>query len=210
MQRTPTQLRQATNADIPRLVDVFFEAFHPVSPYMRQAQPDTMIVRKFWDTTFRQALDDPELTVMVVVDCSVEPHRIIALGRFRLSPPSASLDAGQWSRIPWTEDHDVELCDGFASFLASCRQKMMHGVEHYFIELLATSHLHKQTGAGRLLLEWVCRQADQNHIPIFVETNGDIVSFYEKFDFEVKERLIMPGGHGYEEFIMIRDARNDP
>ena len=84
---------------------------------------------------------------------------------------------------------------------------MPDGRMHYLIELVATSHQYKGSGAGRLLLEWVCTEADKEGLPVFVETNQDIVKFYERSGFEVVETLSMPGGFGYEEYIMVRPSK---
>ena len=174
---------------------------------MRRAQPDTPLVRKFWDETNTYSLNDPDVRLMVVVDSTVSPERIIALGRFRLSSSEKKedLDAGTWSAIPLTSDHDAEMCDAFIDFTVLCRRKVMSGRKHYFLELVATSHEYKGYGAGRMLLEWVCGEADREGAAVFVETNTNIVKFYDRFAFEVVERLKMPGeDYGYEEWVMVR------
>ena len=209
-QKPSLHLRPATDADFPSLADVFYKAFHPVSPYMRRAQPDTPLVRAFWNEAHTYSLNDPNVRLMVVVDKSAEPERIIAQGRFRApssdTTTTENLDAGVWPCIPLTADHDAEMCNAFIDFIVLCRQKQMTGKRHYFIELLACSHEYKGCGAGRLLLEWVCAESDKENAAIFVQTNSDIVKFYERFGLNVVDRLEMPGGLGYEEFIMVRPA----
>ena len=174
---------------------------------MRRAQPDTPLVRKFWDETNTYSLNDPGVRLMVVVDTAVSPERIIALGRFRFSAAEqkGDLDAGTWSAISLTPDHNAEMCNAFIDFIVLCRRKVMSGRKHYFLELVATSHEYKGSGAGRMLLEWVCGEADTEKTAVFVETNTDIVEFYERFGFEVVERLKMPGEeYGYEEWVLVR------
>ena len=212
--KRPLSLRAATEADLPRLTDVFFESFHPVSAFMKQAIPDTPLTRDYWTRTNTNALVDPDVRLMVVTDTSSTPEHIVALGRFRATPSTPSigsehpLDAGTWSRVALTPDHDIGLCTAFIDFLALGRNKTMpDGRLHYLIELVATSHQCKGSGAGKLLLEWVCTEADREGLPAFVETNQDIVKFYERAGFAVVETLSMPGGFGYEEYIMVRGPK---
>ena len=212
--KRPLALRAATEVDLPRLTDVFFESFHPVSAFMRRAIPDTPLTRDYWTRTNTNALLDPDVRLMVVTDTSITPEHIIALGRFRATPSTPfigsehPLDAGTWSRVALSPDHDIGLCTAFIDFLALGRNKTMpEGQLHYLIELVATSHQYKGSGAGKLLLEWVYAEADKDGLPVFVETNQDIVKFYERSEFGVVETLSMPGGFGYEEYIMLRPSK---
>ena len=177
---------------------------------MRRAQPDTPLVRSYWDKTNAYALNDPDVRLMVVIDKSCQPECIVTLGRFTTPPSDPSkaqiLDAGAWSQVPLTVDHDAAMCNAFIDFIVLCRQTAMTGTKHYFIELLATSHEYKGSGAGRLLMDWLCAEADRNAAAVFVETNTDIVKFYQRFGFDVFERLIMPGEYKYEEWVLVRPA----
>ena len=200
---------QQRKSDFPSLANVFYQSFHPVSAYMRQAIPDTPLVRDHWEKTNAYSLQDPEVGLMVVADKSTQPEHVIALCRFRAPSSQTSkleyFDAGTWSRIPLTTDHDAKLFNDLFNFIILCQKKVMTGKKYYMAELLATSHEYKGSGAGRQLVEWVCSEADKERMPIFVGTNRDIVKFYEKFGFDVVETLAMP--NGYEEFVMVRPAQ---
>ena len=114
------------------------------------------------------------------------------------------LSAGTWSLLSLTPDHDHELCKSFIDFLAQTRKSYMATRPHILLELVLTVHKRKGSGAGRMLVQTLCEEADREGLEIFVETNGPIVAFYEKFGFAVRDRLMMPGGLGYEEAILIR------
>lgn len=47
------------------------------------------------------------------------------------------------------------------------------------------------------------QKADEVGQDVFVETNGAVVKFYNASGFKVKARIMMSGGLGYEEYIMI-------
>lgn len=174
---------------------------------MRRAFPDTALVRNYWASTHTHALNSPDVRLMVVLDNTASPSRIIALLRVSISSGKGNLDAGTWSAVPLTSHHDAELCRAFIDFMVLCRRRTMAGRKHYFLELVATVQEYKGSGAGRTLLEWVCGEADREGAAVFVETNTDIVGFYERFGFEVVERMKMPGGFGYEEWIMVRPVK---
>lgn len=152
---------------------------------------------------------------MLLTDTS-QPDRssIVAMAYFSICRPSASnpnshLDKWVFTAVPLTNDHDQELCKGMIDFAVSTRRKAMSGIAHVFVELVATRHEYKGKGAGGLLLRHIRVVADEERLPIFVETNGAIVKFYEKLGFEIKETMAMPGGLGYEEFILIREPHSE-
>lgn len=58
-----------------------------------------------------------------------------------------------------------------------------------------------------MLLQWGCDRADAEGVDIFVQTNMMVLSFYEKFGFEVNDTMEMPGGFGYREYFLVRRPR---
>lgn len=209
-EKARVQVRPARTDDIPSLVPIFPESFHPVSPYILQCFPDTLLMRQWWEDVHTRTLRDPETRLLVAFDTSNNKPRAIAFLRYRVQPRTGGiqqLDAGTWSRVPLGPDHYKEGCDAFVAFLAEARQDLMRTQPHFFVELLCTSHEFKGRGAGRLLVERMCHEADAAGQPCFVETNGAIVKFYEKFGFEVKATRAMPGSHDYVEYILVRPVR---
>ena len=204
--KPPLVVEAATADNLSELATVFARSFHPTSPYMLQAIPDTPLTRAWWIETNRQALEDRQIRLDVVVDQGT--GRIVAICRYRLTDvgdKSIGWDAGLWSRIPLTPDHDQELCDRFISFMANQRTEVMAIRRHIMIELLGTIHDVKGQGAGSKLLGKVCAEAERENVPIFVEANGGVVGFYAEMGFKEKMIALMPGGK-YTEHIMVREA----
>lgn len=203
-------LRSATASDRLELTAIFAKSFHPVSPFMRQAIPDTPVTRAWWDRVNSVALEDPDVRLIKVMESS-RGDLIAGIARYRTVTRKLAADkneeSGTWSKVPLTEDHNHELCIAFIEFMGNARKDHMGDRPHLFIELLATIHDFKGRGAGRLLVNRICEDADREGLEIFVETNRDIVPFYEKFGFVVKEQRDMPGYHEYSEFIMIRQPQ---
>jgi predicted N-acetyltransferase YhbS len=73
--------------------------------------------------------------------------------------------------------------------------------------VLATIHDYKGQGAGKMLVQWGCDQADKAGVEAFVMTNRNTVPFYRKFGFELKVEAEMPGGSGYTEYVLVRPAK---
>ena len=148
-------------------------------------------------------MSDPSVRLLVVTDASAD-NTVAAVGRWRIGSADGKTDAGTWSGIPLSSDHDAELCNAFIDFLASRRCAAMNSRPHCFIELLVVDHACKGQGVGQLLLEQCCREADEGAMECFVETNGGAVGFYQKTGFELRERMQMPGGFGYQEYVLVR------
>jgi len=182
-------------------------------------------MRDWWKQVHNYAILDPELTLMVVTS-ETSNGAIVAMGRWRYYPelphqpiavdgPAANLarsdgdlSAGSWTLLKTCPDTDSELYDPMAVFMAETHTSLMGNRPHYLIELVGTVHEAQGMGAGRLLLQEINRMADQLGVEIFVETNNIVVKFYEKIGYEIQERLMMPGGLGYEEFILTRSPRS--
>ena len=60
-------------------------------------------------------------------------RKIVAFARWRLpaNVRTVEVDAGCWSAIPLTTDHDEALCDAFINFMAGQRRTVMQDRPHY-------------------------------------------------------------------------------
>ncbi|KAL0562788.1 hypothetical protein V5O48_019290 [Marasmius crinis-equi] len=191
------------------MAPIFARSFHPVSPYMVRAFPDTHVIESWWESVHNYSITSPDISIHVVT----HGEHIVALARWRFSSSTwdteepetpGDLTSGTWSLIPLSSGHDEELCKSMIDFMGVTRKSYMSGRPHILLELVLCAHEYKGIGAGRLLVEQCIREADERGLEIFVETNGAIVKFYEKFGFKEKERVVMPGGYGYEEIILLR------
>ena len=217
-------IRPATLDDVDELVDVYFRAFHPVSPFMVRAFPDTTQMRSWWAQLHRYAVLDPEVTLMIVTSKS-RNGAIVAMARRRYFPtlphhpialegpdadfarPDGDLSAGTWTLCKMCPDINVEMFEAMMAFMAQAHTQLMTGKRHFLIELVGVAHEAQGQGAGRLLLEDINRRADDLGVEVFVETNNLVVDFYEKMEYKILDRLMMPGGLQYEEFNLLRLPR---
>ena len=126
-------LSEANDADLAGLVEVFPLGFHPISPFMKKALPDTPLTQQWWHEVHSKALADPDVKVLKVVDPAAS-NRIVGLCRYRLpreGPVPEGLGAGSWELTPWTEDHDQALCKPMVAIMTEERPKIMEARPHY-------------------------------------------------------------------------------
>lgn len=130
--RFSLKLSEADDADIPGLTKVFPRAFHPISPFMAKAIPDTPLVQQWWSEVHATAIADQGVTLLKVVDPA--DNEIIAFARWRLpckGPVKEGFGSGSWSLTPLTEDHGKKLCEPMIAVMAEERPKVMQARPHY-------------------------------------------------------------------------------
>jgi GNAT superfamily N-acetyltransferase len=203
------ELQEVVSDDLPEVATIFPRSFHPISSYMRKAFPDTPTMRRWWTDISQTAFDDPNTHLMKVIDRK-NNDVIVALGRWRFSREDEPIHGGAFSSIPLTEDHDRERFAAMIDFQVEQRQSLMSRRPHVLIELLVTVHEYKGFGAGKLLVQRMCSDANDAGIECFVETNKNVVPFYEKLGFIEKKHAIMPGDDGFEEHVLTKPAKTFP
>lgn len=66
---------------------------------------------------------------------------------------------------------------------------------HWYLALIASDPIHRGTGAAAALLGPVLARADEEGVPAYLESSKQAnVAYYERFGFEVTERIDLPGG----------------
>lgn len=128
-------------------------------------------------------------------------------GLAEMVKPDGDLSAGTWTMLNSCADTNTEMYEAMMDYMHEIYYKFMSGKPHYLIELLGTAHEAQGTGAGRLLLETLAREADERGVETFVQTNNIVVKFYEKMGYMIRERKMMPGNLKYEEFALVRTPR---
>ncbi len=73
--------------------------------------------------------------------------------------------------------------------------------------MLGTDPTARRRGAASLQLEWAVNMADTHGLICWVEASPEGIPLYEKFNFEVKDTVVMdlPGGGTYTHFCMLRN-----
>jgi ribosomal protein S18 acetylase RimI-like enzyme len=215
---TTLTVTSATLSAIPSLTTIVPRAFHKTNAFHRSAIPDTPLVREWYARIFADEIEDPACHVLTVIDDdggggnpkdSSEERQPLALGilLLRLMDPSDKQSSGVWTKYPITPDHDREKYEAMVVPMGGLRAVIMGDREHFLLELFGVDDGAKGMGLGKKLLQRACEISDQKGVDVFVEANAFAVRFYQKFGFEVKKEIVLPGEDGYGEAMLVRSAR---
>ena len=99
----------------------------------------------------------------------------------------ARTDAG---KREWPEGTHVEMVEEFWARIADARQRYGRLLgRHVDVEILATLPEYQRMGAGRLLMEAACAEADRMGLPAYLEGSQEGRRLYEAAGFVGKEDL---------------------
>jgi ribosomal protein S18 acetylase RimI-like enzyme len=199
-------ITEARKSDLDSLTTILPRSFHPVNTYQQVAQPDTPTIRKWWRQVFSDEIDSKACHPIVAISSKTDQDvGILTLRRFEPSEKGC----GFWSMYPLTDDHNKDMCNAFISTMAEWRENLLRDRAHYHIELFGTDHEWKGKGIGSMMLKRACEIADDEGVDMFVQANAQGVSFYEKFGFQNKGELVMPGEDKYVETFMVRSIQKE-
>ncbi|OJJ67099.1 hypothetical protein ASPBRDRAFT_48119 [Aspergillus brasiliensis CBS 101740] len=181
---SPLRLEPATLADLPALTSLWYNAF--TTPSMRTIWPDTPGVRQWWhDANEHDMRHKPREKYLKVIDTS-QNDRIVAYAKWSLQ--TAEERGARWP--PWHADMDPVHNDKFLKQLETYREELVGGGRaNYYLDMLATHTDYRRMGAARLLLEWGCRVADQDGVPVYIDASQAGKPVYERFGFEDRSHV---------------------
>ncbi|CAK7199203.1 hypothetical protein SEUCBS139899_001876 [Sporothrix eucalyptigena] len=210
-------MRPATEADIDRLVDVYFSAFKENPINIRVFPESSPQSRAFWKKNLEGDLkeDYVRFQVMETVD---EPKTIAAFAVWNAPqkatnpmPPMPPLSA-------WPSDGEVDVAAEFFYDIERQHKRFMGPLEgapegsqqrpHWYLELIATHRDFQGRGAAGALLRYGEQQADAAGVPCYLDATPDGRPVYTSKGHgfrEVESRLYQGGA--YEHVFMIRDPR---
>ena len=92
---------------------------------------------------------------------------------------------------------------GFRNYVRSMRcethaeemhEKLMKGVPHYYLWVLAVAPQKARQGVGKTLIQHLLQKADAENMPIYLETNTEYnVGYYQHLGFSVMMKTEVPG-----------------
>ncbi|KAI8633459.1 acyl-CoA N-acyltransferase [Xylariaceae sp. FL1651] len=202
-------LLKAEEADIPQLVDLYFNTFK--SPLVLRVKPDLPPVREWFRKRLESDFEKPYTRVYKVVDCPAESAQasgeIIAFAMWS----SPHTEPPQEKPTEWPAEGDVVLFEEVTGKAAEKKKKIMGDEEHWYLAALATLPKHQRRGAGSLLMTEFCRQADQEGQAgrrSYVESSPLGRPTYERFAFVTQDTFsVMIDGEPYVDYCMVRESQ---
>ena len=83
-------------------------------------------------------------------------------------------------------------------------------VPYWYLDVIAVDPRHQGRGFARMLLDPMLKRIDKEQLPIWVETNlKRNVLFYERFDFNILEEIIVPNTNIVNWFMIRRNGNQN-
>ncbi|KAF2500131.1 acyl-CoA N-acyltransferase [Lophium mytilinum] len=200
------RLERADKADIPKLVDLYFETFK--SPLVLRVKPDVPPVREWYKKSLESDIEKPYSRIYKVVEGQAEPEQasdeIIAFGKW--SSPHTEPPQDKPTEFP--ADGDAALFEEVVGKATEKKKKIMGEEEYWYLGVLATLPKHQRRGAGSLLMTEFCKQADEAGHRSYVEASPHGKPTYQRFAFEMRDTFsVVIDGEPYVDCCMVREPQ---
>ena len=140
-------------------------------------------------------LNEPTCHLISLLHCEEpevgEPWKVIAFIKYHVFASVEQIerrtDAG---KRQWPEGMHVDMVEDVWTRIAECRHR--YGKQlgpHVDVEILATDPDYQRMGAGRMLLDAVCAQADRLGLPGYLEGSEEGKKLYESCEFVGEENI---------------------
>lgn len=168
---------------------------------MARCFPERPLVRRFWTEGLHEALNDPDVHIVAVVDTELSGEPIIAYANWvgpndKVSP----------TRPLYPDDgDDKELAAFYFPYLQEQRKTHMAGRKCWYLAALVCHEDHQGKGAGGLLMRYGLEQADAMDADIYLEASPPGVPVYRHFRFREIGRVVVLDGQ-FTELLMMRES----
>jgi ribosomal protein S18 acetylase RimI-like enzyme len=121
----------------------------------------------------------------------VEDHDIVQESPDDQDERQALEDEVFRKNLPANSNKDLIM--DFTTGLRDLRNRILRGQRHYLLDNLATHPAHRRQGLARRLIEQVLQRADEENMPVYLETASDNAAgeMYRRLGFEAQGRLVM-------------------
>ncbi|PYH32061.1 GNAT family N-acetyltransferase [Aspergillus neoniger CBS 115656] len=163
--------------DISSMVELWYDNFG--DPINRRLYPDTLGGRTWLEDYHRASLQSPDQHYLkVVTDSTGSTSPLVAFVKWDFNTTSPGHHFP-----PRHVDFDQVFCDTFFGGLDQARRTIMGSRPHYYLDALITHPDYRRQGAASVLIQWGCDRADQDGIPIWVDSSQEGARIYQRFGF---------------------------
>ncbi len=177
--------------DIPKAVEVLFDAFQDDPVFNAIFEGATPEQRKaFYETPLRYCLKygqvcSPSKAIEGVAGWVRGELAEMSLWRMLLS-------GALWSGMKMGQEYSQKMAKVFKP-IEEDRKKHMRDEAFLYLFIIGVASEHQGEGYGRVLLNGVISSAQENRMPVYLETETEMnVRLYEKFGFEVIDKVVLP------------------
>jgi len=83
-------IRPATAADVPAMVELYYQSFYVSHPFWRALMPRTRSVDEWWRVTFEMGIENPKARTFLVIDRQPRENAVCILERHALAYTACS------------------------------------------------------------------------------------------------------------------------
>ncbi|KAH7154902.1 acyl-CoA N-acyltransferase [Dactylonectria estremocensis] len=204
--KSPVTVREATQADVPAMVDVHFNAFRD-SPLNRRCFPESPESRAYWTKWIEGYIGVPDI------------HMMVALASARPATPPSGIGAGSgtgadtadtaasivgWARwvrrssqpqpVPtltvaaFPPGGESALALDFFQTARDASERLVGGRDYWFLSMIMTRHEARRRGIGAALMRFGVERADEDRLVAYLNASEDGRPLYELFGFKSIEQ----------------------
>ena len=180
--------RAATGRDIPVVTEILVSAFADDPVWGSWAFPDPATRSESREVLFSAIVTGAMRFTSVWVDAAETATAVwVPPGRDELTPAlerrlRIALRRSMGARASVV----LEACAAYAAARPT--------TPHYYLTLLGSRPGVAGRGRGTRLLRRSLEAVDAQGAPAYLEATDDLVGFYERFEFRVENRFLLPGG----------------
>jgi GNAT superfamily N-acetyltransferase len=229
----PLVLSEATEGDFPGIVTTQYAAFHPQDTmhrliYPSPAVPTQAVINRTVARQLKGWRADPHITWLKITDS--ETGTVAAAAKWMVWPQAEEEGKKRWPGkvdVNWVGPavegvnagpgaDDQEYVEWVLEQFFDRRRERVNG-PCVLLDMCFTHPEYHRRGAGKQLVEWGCRKADELGVKGDVEASYTGRWLYEGCGFKWTEHVVLEGGKGREQwedyetvgyYFMEREARS--
>ncbi|KAI6081815.1 acyl-CoA N-acyltransferase [Hypoxylon rubiginosum] len=207
--------RKAVLSDIPSIIEAYFDAFgeHPINRRIFNP-PSSESVQRFWTESLTRDLQNPNVQFYVIT--SPEEERVLAFAKWWQPPTTSTITSTatdtdtdtdtSTSLAPalpsWPDGADVSFAEEVFGLMDRKRKEVMGDRPHWYLEMLGVRKEFQRRGAGKALLRWGLKQADEAGIEAYLTASPAGTPLYQMHGFDIVETVLIDDGKRVENFML--------
>lgn len=201
------QMREATAADIPAIVDVYFDSFTD-EIFSRQVYPrGCQSSMDYWDKTVREEIDEDHATWLLVTDTDPATGTEEVLGFLKWVAPH-DVDWPEADEDGYPPEGLPELAVAYYKGIFAGHRALMEGKPHWYLDMMGVRRKAQGKGLATMMVNWGLERSDKDGAPTYVDAAGQSLSYYQKFGFVVRDKQTYDSPEGaVEVYFMVRESK---
>ncbi|KAH7157150.1 acyl-CoA N-acyltransferase [Dactylonectria macrodidyma] len=225
-QKPAVTICEASLADVPAMVAVYFDAFRD-SPLNRRCFPESPESRAYWTKWIEGYIGVPDIYMMVALvspPATTPPAGIGAgSGTDAAAPASDAAESivgwARWVRrsgkaqpapalttAAYPPGGEAALALDFFQTARDASERIVGGRDYWFLSMIMTRHEARRRGVGAALMRFGVERADEDRLVAYLNASQDGRPLYELFGFKSIEHTWFDK-LGVNMFHMLREPK---